>query len=97
VRLVSEAISRGIDATPERFLSYVEARRERGHRQQVLSYVTSRIRLEFDDAGRARRLRLPRLLAADPRAGLFLRAPMVGPHSLPAEIFDRTVWQPLTA
>jgi hypothetical protein len=30
------------------------------------------------------------------RAGLFLRAPMVGPHSLPAEIFDQSVWQPLT-
>jgi 2-polyprenyl-6-methoxyphenol hydroxylase-like FAD-dependent oxidoreductase len=95
VRLVSEAISRGADSTPERFHNYVEARRERGRRQQLLSYVTSRIRLEFNDAGRARRLRLPRLLAADPRAGLLLRAPMVGPHSLPAEIFDQSVWQPL--
>jgi 2-polyprenyl-6-methoxyphenol hydroxylase-like FAD-dependent oxidoreductase len=97
VRLVIDALDGNKKWTSDIFTTYLTERNERSERQSVLSQLTARVRIEFDDEARARRHRFQKRLIADPNVALLLKAPLVGPHTMPREIFNERVWRPLVA
>ncbi len=92
VGLVSQAMLGGADWGPATFMDYARTRRARGGRQRILARVVARLRMEFDDAARARRARAHPLIAGSEDLQTLLRAPQIGPHTLPEALFEERVW-----
>ncbi len=95
-RLVKDALLRDRDWRRP-FTEYVAERRERMRRLRFVGRLVAHIRAEFDEAAKARRVRVSTRLATDPAAALPLLAPLRGPETLAHDAFEPAAWHRLTA
>ena len=95
VRVLSELLIASEDWSPAALRPYVEERAERLRRLRFCSAMATTLRGEFGDGPRERRRRARALMHAEPELGLWRRAGMAGPESVPASAFDKTVYERL--
>jgi 2-polyprenyl-6-methoxyphenol hydroxylase-like FAD-dependent oxidoreductase len=97
VRILSELLLASEDWSPNALTSYTEERRERMRRLRFCNAVATTLRGDFGREGRERRRRAQRLMQAEPALGLWRRAYLAGPESVPASAFDASVYDRLCA
>ena len=95
VRVLSELLMASDDWSPGALQPYVEERAERLRRLRFCNAVATTLRGEFGDEPRERRRRARALMQAEPELGLWRRATMAGPESVPASAFDKAVYERL--
>jgi 2-polyprenyl-6-methoxyphenol hydroxylase-like FAD-dependent oxidoreductase len=97
VRILSEVLLAGEDWSPSALQPYVEERAERMRRLRFCNAVATTLRGEFSPDGRERRRRARERMQAEPELGLWRRAYLAGPESVPATAFDERVYERLCA
>jgi 2-polyprenyl-6-methoxyphenol hydroxylase-like FAD-dependent oxidoreductase len=95
VRILSGLLTASEDWSPRALQPYVEERAERLRRLRFCNAMATTLRGEFGDAPRERRRRARALMQAEPELGLWRRATMAGPESVPASAFDKAVYEQL--
>lgn len=73
----------------------IEERAERLRRLRFCNALATTLRGEFGEGPRERRRRARALMQAEPELGLWRRATMAGPESVPASGFDKAVYERL--
>jgi 2-polyprenyl-6-methoxyphenol hydroxylase-like FAD-dependent oxidoreductase len=95
VRILSELLIATEDWSAAALRPYAEERAERLRRLRFCNAMATTLRGEFGDEPRARRRRARALMQAEPELGLWRRATMAGPESVPASAFDKAVYERL--
>jgi len=95
VRILSELLLAGEDWSPAALRPYVEERAERMRRLRFCNAVATTLRGEFGPEARERRRRARERMQAEPELGLWRRAYLAGPESVPASAFDQRVYERL--
>jgi len=95
VRIVSELLLAFEDWSPNALTPYTEERAERMCRLRFCNAVATMLRGDFGPEGRERRRRALRVMQAEPALGLWRRAYLAGPESVPASAFDDGVYDRL--
>jgi len=95
VRVLSELLLASEDWSPNALKPYTEERAERMRRLRFCNAVATTLRGEFGPEARERRRRAQRLMQAEPALGLWRRAYLAGPESVPASAFDESVYDRL--
>ena len=95
VRVLSELLNANEDWSPAALRPYEQERAERLRRLRFCNAMATTLRGEFGDEPRQRRRRAQALMQAEPELGLWRRATMVGPESVPASAFDKAVYERL--
>jgi 2-polyprenyl-6-methoxyphenol hydroxylase-like FAD-dependent oxidoreductase len=97
VRVLSELLLASDDWSPTALEPYAEERTERMRRLRFCNRLATSLRGEFDPEARERRRRALRLMQAEPALGLWRRAYLAGPESVPGSAFDECVYDRLCA
>jgi 2-polyprenyl-6-methoxyphenol hydroxylase-like FAD-dependent oxidoreductase len=95
VRILSELLLAGEDWSQAALRPYVEERAERMRRLRFCNAVATALRGEFGPEARERRRRARQLMQAEPKLGLWRRAYLAGPESVPESAFDERVCERL--
>jgi 2-polyprenyl-6-methoxyphenol hydroxylase-like FAD-dependent oxidoreductase len=95
VRILSELLSASPNWSPNALRAYADERAERMRRLRFCNAVATTLRGDFGSEGRERRRRALRLMQAEPALGLWRRAYLAGPESVPASAFDESVYDRL--
>jgi 2-polyprenyl-6-methoxyphenol hydroxylase-like FAD-dependent oxidoreductase len=95
VRVLSELLLTSEDWSPAALRPYVEERAERLRRLRFCNAMATTLRGEFGVEARARRRRARDLMKAEPELGLWRRATLAGPESVPASAFGERVYETL--
>ena len=95
VRILSEVLLAGEDWSPSALRPYVEERTERMRRLRFCNAVATTLRGEFSPEGQERRRRARERMQAEPELGLWRRAYLAGPESVPASAFDERIYERL--
>jgi 2-polyprenyl-6-methoxyphenol hydroxylase-like FAD-dependent oxidoreductase len=95
VRILSELLLAFEDWSPNALTPYTEERAERMRRLRFCNAVATTLRGDFGPEGRERRRRALRVMQAEPALGLWRRAYLAGPESVPASAFDDGVYDRL--
>jgi 2-polyprenyl-6-methoxyphenol hydroxylase-like FAD-dependent oxidoreductase len=95
VRILSELLLASEDWSPSALQPYAEERPARMRRLRFCSAITTTLRGEFGPAPRERRRRARKLMQAEPELGLWRRAYLAGPETVPASAFDERVYEGL--
>jgi len=95
VRILSELLLASPDWSPNALRAYADERAERMRRLRFCNAVATTLRGDFGSEGRERRRRALRLMQAEPALGLWRRAYLAGPESVPASAFDESVYDRL--
>ena len=95
VRILSGLLNATEDWSPAALRPYVEERAERLRRLRFCNAMATTLRGEFGEGPRERRRRARALMQAEPELGLWRRATMAGPESVPASAFDKAVYERL--
>jgi menaquinone-9 beta-reductase len=74
---------------------YAEERAERMRRLRFCNAVATTLRAGFGPEGREQRRRAWARMRAEPELGLWRRAYLAGPESVPASAFDERVYERL--
>jgi 2-polyprenyl-6-methoxyphenol hydroxylase-like FAD-dependent oxidoreductase len=93
VRVLSELLIASEDWSPAALRPYAEERAERLRRLRFCNAMATTLRGEFGIEARARRRRARELMQAEPELGLWRRATLAGPESVPASAFDRGIYE----
>ncbi len=91
VRVVSQVLLSSADWSPAALRPYAEERAERMRRLRFCSALQTALRGEFGVEARERRRRALELMRREPPLGLWRRAYLAGPESVPASAFDDDV------
>ena len=91
VRILSDLLLGDDDWSPAALQPYVEERAERMRRLRFCNAMATAVRAEFGPEGRERRRRAWQRMQAEPELGLWRRAYLAGPESVPASAFDQRV------
>lgn len=91
VRLVRDALLSEREWTPRLFQPYAAERRERMRRLRFSAAFASTLLNEFGPAAEARRKRVREKSLQDPSVMMPLMATLVGPESVPGEIFQESM------
>ena len=91
VRILSELILAGEDWSPAALRPYMEERAERMRRLRFCNAVATTLRGEFGPEARERRRRAGQRMQVEPELGLWRRAYLGGPESVPESAFDERV------
>jgi 2-polyprenyl-6-methoxyphenol hydroxylase-like FAD-dependent oxidoreductase len=97
VRVLSELLLASDDWSPAALEQYTEERAERMRRLRFCNALQTTLRGQFGPEARERRRRALRLMRAEPPLGLWRRACLAGPESVPASAFDDRVYDRLCA
>ena len=97
VRVLSELLAASEDWSPNALKPYTEERAERMRRLRFCNAVATTLRGEFGPEARERRRWAQRLMQTEPALGLWRRAYLAGPESVPASAFDASVYDRLCA
>jgi 2-polyprenyl-6-methoxyphenol hydroxylase-like FAD-dependent oxidoreductase len=97
VRILSELLLACGDWSPAALRPYTEERAERMRRLRFCNALATTLRGEFGPEARERRRRGLGLMRAEPELGLWRRAYLAGPESVPATAFDQRVYDRLCA
>lgn len=97
VRVLSELLLVSEDWSPPALEPYTEERAERMHRLRFCNALQTTLRGQFGPDARERRRRALRLMQAEPPLGLWRRAYLAGPDSVPPSAFDERVYDRLCA
>jgi 2-polyprenyl-6-methoxyphenol hydroxylase-like FAD-dependent oxidoreductase len=97
VRILSEVLLAGEDWSPSALRAYVDERTERMRRLRFCNAVATTLRGEFSPEGRERRRRARERMQAEPELGLWRRAYLAGPETVPGSAFDERVYERLCA
>jgi len=97
VRVLSDLLLASGDWSPAALEPYTEERAERMRRLRFCNAVATTLRGEFGLEARERRRRALRLMQAEPALGVWRRAYLAGPESVPASAFDDRVYNRLCA
>jgi len=97
VRVLSELLLVSEDWSRNALQPYTEERAERMRRLRFCNAVATTLRGDFSPGGRERRRLAQRLMQAEPALGLWRRAYLAGPESVPASAFDESVHDRLCA
>jgi len=97
VRVLSEVLLAGEDWSLSALHPYAEERTERMRRLRFCNAVATTLRGDFTPHGRERRRRARERMQAEPELGLWRRAYLAGPESVPASAFDASVYERLCA
>lgn len=97
VRVLSELLLAHEDWSPAALRPYAEERAERLRRLRFCNAVATTLRGEFGPRARERRRRARELMQAHPELGLWRRATLAGPESVPACAFHERVYERLCA
>jgi 2-polyprenyl-6-methoxyphenol hydroxylase-like FAD-dependent oxidoreductase len=95
VRILSGLLNATEDWSPAALRPYVEERAECLRRLRFCNAMATTLRGEFGEGPRERRRRARALMQAEPELGLWRRATMAGPESVPASAFDKAVYERL--
>ena len=95
VRVLSELVLTSQDWSPAALRPYVEERAERMRRLRFCNAVATTLRARFGPEGREQRRRAWQRMQAEPELGLWRRAYLAGPESVPASAFDERVYERL--
>ena len=96
-RVVSELLADNAEWTSATLEPYVEERTERMRRLRFVNEIMTALRSQFDDEGRALRLRAMTLMQQHPELARFRTASLLGPEAAPPEAFDESVRERLLA
>ena len=97
VRILSELLLDGEDWSPAALRPYAEERTERMRRLRFCAVVATTLRGEFGPEAPGRRCRARARMQAEPELGLWRRAGLAGPDSVPMSAFDHRVYERLFA
>jgi len=97
VRVLSDLLLASGDWSPAALEPYTQERAERMRRLRFCNAVATTLRGEFGLEARERRRRALRLMQTEPDLGLWRRAYLAGPESVPASAFDDRVYNRLCA
>jgi 2-polyprenyl-6-methoxyphenol hydroxylase-like FAD-dependent oxidoreductase len=97
VRVLSELLLASEDWSPAALEPYAEERAERMRRLRFCNALQTTLRGQFGPDARERRRRALRLMQAEPVLGLWRRAYLAGPDSVPASAFAERVYDRLCA
>ena len=97
VRVLSEILLAGEDWSTLALRLYAEERGERMRRLRICTEVVLKLRGEFGPEPRERRRMARARMRAQPELGLWRRAMVAGPESVPATAFDKAVFDALFA
>jgi len=97
VRVLSELLLASEDWSPAALRPYTEERAERMRRLRFCNALATTLRGEFGPEAREQRCRARGLTHAEPALGLWRRAYLAGPESVPASAFDARVYDRLCA
>jgi len=95
VRVLSELLLASDDWSSAGLRPYIEERAERMRRLRFCNAVATTLRAGFGPEGRAQRRRAWERMRAEPELGLWRRAYLAGPESVPASAFDEAVYERL--
>jgi 2-polyprenyl-6-methoxyphenol hydroxylase-like FAD-dependent oxidoreductase len=95
VRVLSELLLASDDWSSAGLRPYIEERAERMRRLRFCNAVATTLRAGFGPEGRAQRRRAWERMRAEPELGLWRRAYLAGPESVPASAFDEVVYERL--
>ena len=95
VRVLSELLLASEDWSRNALQPYAEERTERMRRLRFCNAVATTLRGDFSPGGRERRRLAQRLMQAESALGLWRRAYLAGPDSVPASAFDASVYDRL--
>jgi len=96
-RVVSELLADNAEWTSATLEPYVEERTERMRRLRFVNEIMTALRSQFDDEGRALRLRAMTLMQQHPELARFRTASLLGPEAALPEAFDESVRERLLA
>ena len=88
VRVLTDILNASLDWSPAALQPYADERRERLRRLRLAARLPAVRDCEFDAAGRARRERLRGKFMIDPMITGLALATIIGPETVPAEVFD---------
>ena len=97
VRILSELLLGSEDWSPNALQPYTEERTERMRRLRFCNAVATMLRGDFGPEGREQRRRAQQFMRAEPALGLWRRAYLAGPESVPPSAFDASVYDRLCA
>lgn len=97
VRILSELLLNGKDWSPAALRPYAEERTERMRRLRFCAVVANTLRGEFGPEAPGRRCRARARMQAEPELGLWRRAGLAGPDSVPISAFDKRIYERLFA
>jgi 2-polyprenyl-6-methoxyphenol hydroxylase-like FAD-dependent oxidoreductase len=97
VRVLGELLLASEDWSPAGLEPYAQERAERMRRLRFCNAIATTLRGEFGLEACERRRRALRLMQAEPALGLWRRAYLAGPESVPAAAFDDRVYNRLCA
>jgi 2-polyprenyl-6-methoxyphenol hydroxylase-like FAD-dependent oxidoreductase len=97
VRVLSELLLADDDWSPAALQPYAEERAERMRRLRFCNALTTTLRGEFGPVARERRRRARGLMQTDVELGLWRKAYLAGPETVPASAFDERVYERLCA
>ena len=95
VRILTTLLLTSENWSPNVLKPYTAERAERMRRLRFCNAVATTLRGDFRPEGRERRRRAQRLMQAAPALGLWRRAYLAGPESVPASAFDESVYDRL--
>ena len=95
VRILSELLLGGDDWSPTALAPYADERAERMRRLRFCNAVATTLRGEFGPEAQERRRQAQLLMQAQPELGLWRRAYLAGPESVPPSAFDDGVYNRL--
>jgi 2-polyprenyl-6-methoxyphenol hydroxylase-like FAD-dependent oxidoreductase len=95
VRVLSELLLASEDWSPAALRPYAEERAERMRRLRFCNAVATTLRAGFGPEGRAQRRRAWERMRAEPELGLWRRAYLAGPETVPVSAFDERVYERL--
>ena len=95
VRILSELLITNDNWAPAALRPYAEERAERLRRLRFCNAMATTLRGEFGSDARERRRRAGQLMQAEPELGLWRRATLVGPESVPKSAFDSGIYERL--
>jgi hypothetical protein len=95
--VLSEVLLASDDWSLSALHPYAQERTERMRRLRCCNAVATTLRGDFSSEGRERRRRARERMQAEPELGLWRRAYLAGPESVPASAFDASVYERLCA